>query len=82
MFDQNYYQTKKQELINKSNRNLQRLANAALDFAIENQDIEDRLKELEEQMAQFQLAQAEIVAKQKQEVQKQEVEKSSNEKSK
>jgi uncharacterized protein (DUF342 family) len=82
MFNQNYYQAKKQELINKSSRNLQRLANAAIDFAMENQDIEERLKELEEQVAQFQIEQAEVEAKQKQEIKKQEEEKLSDGKSK
>ncbi len=48
MYDNKYYQNKKLELTQKSQRNVQRFINFVFDFVADAHDLTKRIKELEE----------------------------------
>ena len=63
MFNSQYYEQKKQDLIQKSTRNVRRLIEAAVDFVQEDSDIGQRVKEIDEMMTKSRIEEAEQQAK-------------------
>ena len=63
MFNSQYYEQKKQDLIQKSTRNVRRLIEAAVDFVQEDSDIGQRVKEIDEMMTKLRIEEAEQQAK-------------------
>lgn len=47
-YNKQYYQNKKLELVQKTQRNVQRFINQAFDFVSDSNDLTKRMKELEE----------------------------------